>query len=171
MGVMAEGVFQMKNTIKVFGTYSRILCAIALIAVLGLSMTGCPEPAASSGGGGNSGGSSDRYTLYTLVSKDYASTFTATFGGTPPTAGEIAFGTKSKEELKAACEADSSNGKATNVRWEEGIKIALRNDHIQGITTAQITQVEDKIQTDGYAVVGRRSDNNSKTSVYGFFKE
>jgi len=46
----------MKNTIKVIGTHSR-MCAIALIAVLGLSLTGCDTNPGS--GGGGSGGSGD----------------------------------------------------------------------------------------------------------------
>jgi len=46
----------MKNTIKVIGTHSRILCAIALIAVLGLSMTGCPTPPSNDDSGGSSSG-------------------------------------------------------------------------------------------------------------------
>jgi len=68
MGVMAEGVFQMKNTIKVFGTHSRILCAIALIAVLGFSMTGCDTNPGDSNDDDSSGGSNPEKIRLTNVS-------------------------------------------------------------------------------------------------------
>jgi len=52
----------MKNANKKFGTLSRMLCVIALVAVIGFSMTAC-------GGDDGSGGGSDSVLNGTWISK------------------------------------------------------------------------------------------------------
>jgi hypothetical protein len=53
---MVEGVFQMKNLIKLFGL-------IALAAVIGFSMTACPADAGDSGSGNGSSGGNTPITI------------------------------------------------------------------------------------------------------------
>jgi len=55
-GLKSEGVFKVRNTSKLSGTQSRILCAIALLAVIALSMAACDL---NSGGGGNNSGTTN----------------------------------------------------------------------------------------------------------------
>jgi hypothetical protein len=52
----SKGAFNMKNTFKLFGTQSRILCAIALLVVIAFSMAACDPDLGGGGGSGNGGG-------------------------------------------------------------------------------------------------------------------
>jgi len=45
----------MKNTFRLIGTYSRWLCAIAMVAVIGFSMTACKESGGGEGNNNNEG--------------------------------------------------------------------------------------------------------------------
>jgi len=47
----------MKNLFKMFGTNSRRLCAIALVAAIGFAMIACPTPTSGGNTGGTTGSS------------------------------------------------------------------------------------------------------------------
>ena len=133
-------MFFMKNTFKLLGF-------IALVAIIGFSCLGCDNGSSSSG------------STYTTFRTEIA-TWATEFGGSAPAApGNYAFGTKTRAELLAYCEANYSSGKDTGVKLSD-IESLLQQYEDGGTDAGFKDDVVAKLNANGYCLVGVNAGPN-----------
>jgi len=151
----------MKNFTKLFGI-------AAFVAVIGFTMTACPEKGGDDGGGnGGVGGGIDTYKGCNFIFPE--SDYVAAFGGSIPTGFNILIGNKADLEAKVMTAIETNSG----LESYEGLSLSEVENKLQGwiqeghITADEKPQVLNSLNSKGYVVAVKRP--NGIPNVIGVF--